>query len=122
MADKLLFILVNSNPKSADSLGTILSQVKVAAAMEFEVDVIFSGLCDILAKKSVAEKLLIEGEPSRTIYDLIKDAYETGVRFKVCPRPFAKWEDDLIPEVDEVVGSAYIISEAMNDETESFTY
>lgn len=122
MADKLLFILVNSNPESADSLGAILSQVKVAAAMEFEVDVIFSGLCDILAKKTVAEKLIIDGDPPRTVYDLIKDAHETGVQFKVCPRPFNEWEDGLIPEVGEVVGSAYIISEAMNDETESFTY
>jgi len=116
MADKLLFIFVNSDPKSVDSVCTILSQVKVAAAMEFEVDVIFTGLCDILAKKTVAEKLIIDGDPPRTVYDLIKDAHETGVQFKVCPRPFTEWEDDLIPEVGEVVGSAYIISEALNDE------
>ena len=32
------------------------------------------------------------------------------------------WGDDLIPEVSETVGAAYIISEAMDDDTVTFTY
>jgi len=116
MADKLLFIIVSSDPQSDAELGSILSQAKVAAAMEFDVEVVFSGQCDRLAKKSYAE------QSTAMIYGLIKKAYETGVRFKVCPQPFAEWSDELIPEVAEVVGSAYLISEAMNEDTTTFTY
>ncbi len=116
MADKLLFIIVSSDPDNDAELGSILSQAKVAAAMEFDVEVIFSGQCDRLANKAYAE-------PSTAmIYSLITKAHETGVRFKVCPQPFAEWSGELIPEVEEVVGSAYIISEAMNEDTTSFTY
>lgn len=115
MADKLLFVIVSSDPNNDAELGSILSQAKVAAAMEFDVEVIFSGQCDRLAKKANAGR-------SNAIGRLIKEAGETGVRFKVCPQPFAEWSDELIPEVEEVVGSAYIISEAMNEDTISFTY
>ena len=32
------------------------------------------------------------------------------------------WGGDLIPEVTETVGGAYVISEAMNEDTVTFTY
>lgn len=115
MADKLLFVIVSSNPDSEAELASILSQAKVAAAMEFDVEVIFSGQCDVLAKKG-------RGNDSQIIYTLLQEAHENGVVFKVCPRPYEDWSNELLPEIEEVVGSAYIISEAMNEDTTSFTY
>ena len=32
------------------------------------------------------------------------------------------WGDDLIPEISETVGAAYVISEAMDDNIVTFTY
>lgn len=115
MADKLLFVIVSANPESEAELCSILSQAKVAAAMEFDVEVVFSGQCDVLAVKGL-------GEQSDIIYSILKDAHDNGVLFKVCPRPNVDWNNELLPEIDEVVGSAYIISEAMNEDTTSFTY
>ncbi|UCE90676.1 MAG: peroxiredoxin, partial [Pseudomonadota bacterium] len=32
------------------------------------------------------------------------------------------WGDDLIPEIAETVGAAYVISQAMDGDTVTFTY
>jgi hypothetical protein len=32
------------------------------------------------------------------------------------------WGDDLIPEISETVGGAYVIEQAMDDDVVTFTY
>jgi len=122
MADKLLIVMVNSDPANPSELGAPFFQATVAAAMEFEVEIILSGRSGELAKKGVAEKLHDQQGNPKTIYDYIKDAHEAGVVFKVCTPTLDLWGDDLIPEVEETVGGAYLISEAMDDDTVTFTY
>lgn len=122
MADKLLIVMVNSDPANPTELGAPFFQATVAAAMEFEVEIIFSGRSGELAKKGVAEKLFDQSGNERSIYDYIKDAHEAGVAFKVCTPTLDLWGDDLIPEIQETVGGAYLISEAMDDDTVTFTY
>jgi len=122
MADKLLIVMVNSDPANPSELGAPFFQATVAAAMEFEVEIILSGRSGELAKKGVAEKLRDQEGNPKTIYDYIKDAHEAGVVFKVCTPTLDLWGDDLIPEVEETVGGAYLISEAMDDDTVTFTY
>ena len=56
------------------------------------------------------------------MYDFIKDAHEAGVKFKVCTPTLELWGDDLIPEIEETVGGAYVISQAMDDDVVTFTY
>ncbi len=122
MADKLLIVLVNTDPGSPSELGSPFFQATVAAAMEYEVEVILTGRAGELAIKGVADKISVQDESAKSIYDIIKDAHEAGVKFKVCTPFMEKWGDDLIPEIEESVGGAYIISEAMNDGTVTFTY
>lgn len=122
MADKLLIVIVNTDPESGAALGSILTQAKVAAAMEFDVEVILSGQCDVLAIKGVAEQTLIQEGDTRVIYDLIKEAHAAGVRFKVCLSPLEKWDIEFISQVDETVNDAYLIREAMDDRTVTLTY
>lgn len=122
MADKLLIIMVNSDPANPSELGAPFFQATVAAAMEFEVEIIFSGRSGELAKKGIAENLYDQQGNPKSIYDYIKDAHEAGVVFKVCTPTLDLWGDDLIPEVEETVGGAYLISEAMDDDTVTFTY
>lgn len=122
MADKLLIIMLNTDPKNPPELGAPFFQATVAAAMEYEVEIILTGLAGSLAKKGVAEKLhVIEGS-DKTVYDIMKDAVEAGAKFKVCTPTLELWGDDLIPEICETVGGAYVISEAMDDDTVVFTY
>jgi predicted peroxiredoxin len=52
----------------------------------------------------------------------MKDAHEAGVKFKVCTPTLELWGEDLIPEIEETVGGAYVISQAMDDDVVTFTY
>lgn len=122
MADKLLIIMVNTDPANPSELGAPFFQATVAAAMEFDVEMIFSGRAGELAKAGAAENMYAQPGSSKSVYDLIKDAHEAGVVFKVCTPTLDLWGDDLIPEIDETVGGAYLISEAMDDATVTFTY
>ncbi|HEY9149712.1 MAG TPA: peroxiredoxin, partial [Gammaproteobacteria bacterium] len=81
-----------------------------------------TGRAGELAKVGVAEAIVLKQGTDRTVYDYIKDAHEAGVKFKVCTPTLELWGDELISEIDETVGGAYIISEAMDDNTVTFTY
>ena len=122
MADKLLIVMVNTDPSNPSELAAPFFQATVAAAMEYEVEVIFSGRAGELAIKGVAEKIFLQKDNPKTAYDAIKDAFDAGVKFKICAPNLEIWGDDLIPEIEETVGGAYIISEAMDDDTVTFTY
>ena len=122
MADKLLIIMVNTDPQNPSELGAPFFQATVAAAMEFEVEVVLTGRAGELAKKGVAENLFVQEGSGKSVYGFIQDAHEAGVSFKVCTPTLDLWGDDLIPEISETVGGAYVISEAMDDDTVTFTY
>ncbi len=122
MADKLLIIMVNTDPNNGAELGAPFFQATVAAAMEYDVEVILTGRSGELAVRGVAEKLFIKAESKQTVYDYIREAYEAGVKFKVCTTTLELWGNDLIPEITETIGGAYVISEAMDDNTVTFTY
>jgi predicted peroxiredoxin len=122
MADKLLIVMVNTDPRNGSELGAPFFQATVAAAMEYEVEVIMTGRAGELAIKGVAEKLKIKEDSPKNVYDFIKDAHEAGVKFKVCTPTLDLWGKELIPEIEETVGGAYVISQAMDDDVVTFTY
>jgi len=121
MADKLLIIMVNTDPRNGPEMGAPFFQATVAAAMEYEVEIILTGLAGQLAKKGFAEKLYVH-ESGQTVYQIMQDAAEAGAKFKVCTPTLELWGVDMIPEITETVGGAYVISEAMDDDTVTFTY
>ncbi len=122
MADKLIIVLMNSDPTNPSEVGAPFFQAAVAAAMDYEVELLITGRAGELAKKGVAEKIQIREGSNRTVYDYIKEAHEAGVRLKVCTPTLEIWGEDIIPEIEETVGGAYLISEAMDDGTVVFTY
>ena len=122
MADKLMIIMVNTDPRNGSELGAPFFQATVAAAMDYQVEVILTGRAGELAKKGVAEKLYVKEGSPKSVYDFIKDAHEAGVKFKVCTPTLDLWGSDLIPEIDETVGGAYVIQQAMDDDVVTFTY
>ncbi len=122
MPDKLMIVMVNTDPTNAAELGAPFFQATVAAAMEYEVEVILTGRAGQLAIKGVAEQIRVQEGSDKTVYDFIKDAHEAGVKFKVCTPTLDLWGNDLIPEIEETVGGAYVISEAMDEGTVTFTY
>ena len=122
MADKLMIVMVNTDPTNGSELGAPFFQATVAAAMEYEVELVLTGRAGQLAVKGVAENLHVQEGSPKSVYEFIKDAHEAGVHFKVCTPTLDLWGDDLIPEIEETVGGAYVISEAMDDDTVTFTY
>ncbi|MCK5002718.1 MAG: DsrE family protein [Gammaproteobacteria bacterium] len=122
MSKKLLIILANSDPANAAEVGAPLFQATVAAAMGHDVEIVITGNVGLLASEGHAVKLEINHDTHRTIYDVIKEAHKAGVIFKVCAPSVQIYGDDLISEIDESVGSAYVVSEAMDDDTVTFTY
>mgnify|MGYP006356845689 CR=1 FL=1 len=122
MPSKLMIVMVNTDPANGAELGAPFFQAAVAAAMEYDVEVILTARAGELAIKGVAEKLHVQDDSPKSVYDFIKDAHEAGVKFKVCTPTLELWGRDLIPEIEETVGGAYIISQAMDDDTVTFTY
>lgn len=122
MADKLMIVMVNTDPKNPSELGAPFFQATVAAAMEYDVEVILTARAGELAVKGVAENLFVQEGSDKSVYDFMKDAVEAGVSFKVCTPTLDLWGNDLIPEIEETVGGAYVISEAMDEDTVTFTY
>jgi predicted peroxiredoxin len=122
MADKLMIVMVNTDPTNPSELGAPFFQATVAAAMEYDVEVVLTGRAGELAIRGVAKQIVVQQNSKRTVYDFIREAHEAGVTFKVCTPTLEFWGDDLIPEIDETVGGAYLISEAMDDGTVTFTY
>lgn len=122
MADRLMIVMVNTDPSNPSELGAPFFQATVAAAMEYDVEVILTGRSGELARNGVAAGLRAQEGNARTVYDYIREAHEAGAVFKVCTPTLELWGDDLIPEIDETVGAAYVISQAMDGQTVTFTY
>ena len=122
MADKLMIIMNNADPANPSALGPPFFQATVAAAMEFEVEIILTGRAGELARKGFAETLVFPDGSGKTVYQIMREARDAGAVFKICTPTLDMWGDDLIPEITETVGGAYVISEAMDDDTVTFTY
>ncbi|MCB1505142.1 MAG: DsrE/DsrF/DrsH-like family protein [Hyphomicrobiaceae bacterium] len=126
MASKLVIVMANTDPRHGEELGAPIFQASVAAAMEYEVEVICTATSGILMKKGVAEKLVVKPGSTKTVYDFIKDAHEAGAKFYCCSPNldlFDMTKDDLIPECEGIVGGAHLIESIMeDDEVRVLTY
>lgn len=119
---KLLIIVLETDPFDSTTLATICAQATVAAAMEYEVELLLTGQCWVLARAQMAATVAVSDHGDQTLTDLFNEAHDAGVVIKVCPPPNSRWSDDFLDVVAETVGNTYVISEAMSDDTVSFTY
>ena len=122
MSRKLLIVLANSDPENPEEFSAPLFQAMVAAAMQHSVEVVFTGLAGVLAVAGHAQEVVLNVREHRTVYDVIREAHRAGVVFKVCTPTLELWGQELIDEIEETVGAAYVIEEAMKGDTVTFTY
>ncbi|HEY9593471.1 MAG TPA: DsrE/DsrF/DrsH-like family protein [Spirochaetia bacterium] len=125
MAKKLVIVMANTDPRNGEELGAPLFQASVAAAMDYEVEVICTATAGRLMKKGVAEKLVVKPGSPKTVYDFIKDAHEAGAKFYCCSPNldlFDMTKEDLIPECDGIVGGAHLIEQVMEEDCKVMTY
>lgn len=125
MTDKLLIVMANTDPRNGEELGAPIFQASVAAAMDYDVEVICTATSGRLMKKGVAETLHVKDGSPKSVYDFIREAHEAGVRFLCCSPNldlFDMTQDDLIPECDGIVGGAHLIEAVMEDDVKVLSY
>jgi predicted peroxiredoxin len=125
VSKKLTIIMANTDPRNVEELGAPIFQASVAAAMNYEVDVICTSIAAKLLKKGVADKLTMKLGDARTVYDFIKEAHAAGVKFYCCSPGldlFDMHREDLIPECAGIVGAAHFIEGIMTGESKVLTY
>ena len=125
MPSKLVIVMANTDPRNGEELGAPIFQASVAAAMDYEVEVICTATSGRLLRKGVAEKLFVKPGSPKSVYSFIQDAHEAGVKFFCCSPNLDLFEipkDDLVPACAGVVGGAYLIEQVMDDDTRVLTY
>lgn len=119
MAKKLIIVMANTDTRNGEELGAPIFQATVAAAMDYEVEVVCTATSGRLLKKGVAEKLFVKPGSPKSVYDFIKDAHEAGVKFFSCSPNLDLYDmtkEDLIPECAGIIGGAHLIEQVMEDE------
>lgn len=125
MTRRLLIVLVNTDPRNPEELGAPFYHAALAAAMEYEVDVVCAATAGKLMIKGVAEKLHVKAGNPMTVLDWIREAHENGARFWACPANldlFDVTEDELIEECSGLMGAATMLEGVMNDKYRVLTY
>lgn len=125
MPRKLLIVLVNTDPRNPEELGAPFYHAAVAAAMDYDVDVVCAATAGKLMKRGIAAELRVKEGSSKTVYDWICDAHRNGAKFWACPANLELFEmtvADLIPECRGLMGAAAMIERVMSDDTRVLTY
>jgi predicted peroxiredoxin len=125
MSKRLLIMLMNTDPRNVEELGAPFYYAAVAAAMDYQVDVLCTATAGKLMLKGVAEKLSVKPGDPKTVLDWIKEAHDQGARFWACPANlelFGKTERDLIPECRGLKGAAAVIQDVMDGECRVLTF
>lgn len=111
-------IFVTFGPETPQRCATPFYMANVAMAMDNEAEMIFQIDGTLLLKKGVAEGIVAK-EGGKKIIDFIREAKEAGVKMRVCSASLLlhdMTEDDLIEEVDGVVGAAYMTDVGMDSD------
>lgn len=111
-------IFVTHGPDFPERCATPFYMSSVALAMDSEAEMIFQINGALLVKKGVAENLYAK-EGGKRIIDFMREAKEAGVHLYVCSAALQLHDmtpDDLIEEVDDVVGAAYMIDAGMESD------
>ncbi|MCG6937250.1 MAG: DsrE family protein [Gammaproteobacteria bacterium] len=119
---KLLIVMSNADPSRPEACYAPLFQATVAAALSYDVEVVLTGASVQLAVADNAGKVEINLDTHSTLYDVIQEAHRAGVCFKACNTSLNTAVQELIAEVEEKVGAAYVIGEAMEKNTVTLTY
>jgi uncharacterized protein len=125
MPSKLLIVLVNTDPSNPEELGAPFYHAAVAAAMDYEVDVVCAATAGRLMRRGVAEAIHVKPGHAKTVYDWIKEAHAGGARFWACPANLDlldMTEKDLIPECRGLMGAAAMLQSIMSDDCRVLTY
>lgn len=124
-ARRLLIVLMNTDPRNPEELAAPFYYAAVAAAMDYEVDLLCTATAGKLMFKGVAEAIRIKPGENKTVLDWIKEAHDQGVKLWACPANlelFDKDDIDLIAECSGMMGAAAMIQTVMEGEARVLTF
>lgn len=122
---RLLIVLMNTDPRNPEELGAPFYYAAVAAAMDYQVDVLCTAAAGKLMLRGVAEAIRIKAGDPKTVYDWIREAHDQGACFWACPANLALFdrsERDLIPECNGLLGAASVIQDVMGEHCRVLTF
>lgn len=122
MSERLLIVVTNSDPRNSCEIIEPIYNATVAASMDYHVEMIFSGRAGEILVKGVAEEVPTFKDDDKTVHHLLQEAHEAGALIKATKHLTTRWGEDLIPEVDDIVGAGYLISEVMDNDTQTMSY
>ena len=124
-AERLLIVLVNTDPRNGEELGAPFYHAAVAAALGYQVDVVCTATAGRLLRRGVAEKLEVKQGSGRSVYSFIQEAHRHGARFWACPANLDLFDmkaEELIPECAGMMSTTRMISDLMEGECRVLTY
>lgn len=124
-ARRLLVVLMNTDPRNPEELAAPFYYAAVAAAMDYDVDVLCTATAGKLMFKGVAEAIRIKPGADKTVLDWIREAHDQGVKLWACPANlelFDKDDIDLIAECSGMMGAASMIQTVMEGEARVLTF
>ena len=124
-AHKLLILLWAATPDRPDSYLIPFTYAAVAAAMDCEVEMHFTGTSVRLLVEGVAARLTLSQAEGKSIYHLMQQAAQQGVRFLGCSMALAEHlaEDEIkIAEFSGTTGAATFIMRALDANWRSLTF
>jgi predicted peroxiredoxin len=123
--ERLLIVLVNTDPRNGEELGAPFYHASVAAALGYEVDVVCTATAGRLLRIGVADGLEVKAGSGRSVYDFIQDAHGHGARFWACPNNldlFDMTKDELIPECSGMMSTTQMVTDLMDGTCRVLTY
>ncbi len=123
--NRLLIVLVNTDPRNGEELGAPFYHAAVAAALGYAVDVVCTATAGRLLKIGVAAGLEVKPGSGKSVYEFIRDAHRNGARFHACPANLDLFDmraEDLIPECAGFLSTAQMITDLMEGECRVLTY
>ncbi len=125
MSRRLLIVLANTDPRHAEELGVPFYHAAVAAAMDYEVDVVCTAAAGRLMRRGVAAELRVDPADPKTVYDWMCEAHQQGARLWACPANLGltgTTTEDLIPECSGLMGASAMIQAVMDEDVRVLTY
>ena len=124
-ADRLLIVLVNTDPRNGEELGAPFYHAAVAAALGYKVDVVCTATAGRLLRRGVQEALEVKKGSGHSVYAFIQEAHRHGARFWACPGNldlFDMTAEELIPECAGMMSATQMIGDLMEGECRVLTY
>lgn len=122
---KLAILLWQTRPDDPERCATPFVYAAVAAAMDCEVEVHFSGPAVRLLVPGVAASLFPGAEKSKSVYQFMQDAAEHGASFIGCSmaeREHLAASAERIPEYRKMAGAAAFLQRTLDSDWRTLVF